>query len=114
MHHVSEALHQCVDACASCAHICLDMAMSTCLEAGGEHIEPKHFRLMIACAEICRSASAVMLTGVEQHRSVCAACAEICEACAMSCEQVGGMQECVYACRRCAKSCRDMSCSDAA
>ncbi len=109
MPHLSKEMQQCVDECTSCAQVCLDTAMSTCLETGGKHTEPKHFRLMIACAEVCRSCAAVMLTGVEQHRSVCAACAEICEACAKSCEQIGGMQECVDACRRCAKSCRAMS-----
>ncbi len=34
-------------------------------------------RLLLACAEICRAAASVMLIGAPQHKSICAACAEI-------------------------------------
>ena len=79
------------------------------LEAGDRHIEPKHFRLMMACAEICQTSANVMLMGSDLHKHTCAGCAEVCEECARSCEQVGDMQECVDACRRCAESCRKMA-----
>ncbi|WP_241047672.1 hypothetical protein [Achromobacter xylosoxidans] len=52
------------------------------LGAGGENVEPAHFRLMLACAETCRTAAQTMLIGIEQHGRICAACAEICRACA--------------------------------
>jgi hypothetical protein len=109
MHHISKNVQSCVDECTRCAETCLSTAMGQGLEAGAEPTKPEHFRLMIACAEICRSSAAVMLTGVELHTAVCAACAELCEASARSCEQVGGMDECVKACRSCAASCRKMS-----
>jgi len=85
------------------------MAANHCLEAGGEHVEPKHFRLMLACAEICQTSANFMLMSADHYKRVCAICAEICEACARSCEEIGDMQECVDACRRCAESCRRMA-----
>ena len=85
------------------------MAASHCLEVSGQHAEPKHFRLMLACAEICQTSANLMLMGSDYHKRICAICAEICEACARSCEEIGDMQDCVDACRRCAESCRRMA-----
>ena len=85
--------------------------MNHCLEHGGKHVEPRHFRLMMNCAEICRTAADFMLSGSELHDKVCAVCADVCEACAQSCESIGGMDECVQACRLCAQSCREMAAS---
>jgi hypothetical protein len=88
---------------------CLGTAMSHCLETGGEHTEPKQFRLMMACAEICRTSAHFMLIGTEHHKHTRAECAEICEECVKDCERLDGMQDCVDACRRCAESCRKMA-----
>lgn len=68
-----------------------------------------HFHLMMACAEICRTAAHFMLIGTEHHKHTCCECAEIYEECARSCEQVGDMLDCVDECRRCAESCRRMA-----
>lgn len=108
---LSAEVQSCVDLCTVCSATCFNEAMNHCLEAGGDHLKPEHFRLMMACAEICRSSAAVMLTGVPQHVFVCNACAEICRACADSCEKVGDMQDCVDICRKCAQSCEKMSSS---
>ena len=105
----SENMQKCIDECLRCYSVCLGMAMHHCLEVGREHVEPKHFRLMMACAEICRTAAHFMLIGSEHHRHTCAECAEICDECARDCERLGDMQECVDACRRCAESCRRMA-----
>jgi hypothetical protein len=83
--------------------------MGHCLEQGGSHVAPPHFRLMMACAEACRAAAHVMLTGHSAHKASCAACAEICTACAEDCAKLDGMEDCVTACRRCAESCRKMA-----
>ncbi|WP_343716354.1 four-helix bundle copper-binding protein [Inquilinus sp.] len=109
MHTFSAEMRACIEDCTRCHQACLSTAMSHCLEAGGPHVEPRHFRLMIACAEICRAAADIMLIGTEHHRRVCAACAEICDACAADCERIGDMQDCVDACRRCARSCHAMA-----
>jgi hypothetical protein len=109
MHQLETEMQHCVDLCEACAKTCFTTAMNHCLEVGGKHVEPQHFKLMIACAEICRASAVVMTTGIEQHVFVCSACEKICTACADSCEAIGDMQECVDACRQCAKSCRTMS-----
>lgn len=109
MHPIPSDVQACIDACLRCHQSCLGGAARHCLEAGGPHVEPGHFRLMLACAEICRAAAAVMLAGVPQHAAVCGACAEICDACAESCAALDGMEDCVAACRACADSCRRMA-----
>jgi hypothetical protein len=107
--HISVEMQACIDECLRCYQICLGTAMNHCLETGGEHVKPKHFRLIMACAEICRTAAHFMLLRSEHHKHVCAECAEICEQCATDCERLDGMEECVTACRRCAESCRRMA-----
>jgi hypothetical protein len=102
-------MQACIDQCLNCYQTCIGMAMSHCLEQGGRHVEPVHFRLMISCAEICRASAHIMLTGTEAHKASCGACAEICTACAESCETLDGMKACVAACRACAESCRKMA-----
>ena len=80
--------------------------MNHCLETGGDHVAPDHFRLMINCADVCVTAADFLLGGSRLLGQVCAACAEVCDACASSCENLGDMDECVHACRECARSCR--------
>ena len=109
MHHMSDEMRRCIDECLGCHRVCATEAAQHCLEAGGRHVEPRHFRLMLACAEICRTSAYFMEIGAELHQRTCAVCAEVCEECARSCEQVGEMDECVQACRRCAESCRQMA-----
>src|SRR3954469_5353940 len=101
-HQTDRVMQQCIDSCLQCYQTCRRESMNHCLEAGGKHIEPVHFRLMTNCAEICRTAADFMLSSSNLHARICAACAEVCDACAQSCEQVGEMEECVEACRRCA------------
>jgi hypothetical protein len=109
MNQMSEGMQKCIDACLDCYKACLGSAMHHCLEAGGEHTRPAHFRLLMACAEICQTAARFMLIVSEHHRHVCRECAEICEQCASDCERLDGMDDCVAACRRCAESCRQMA-----
>ena len=106
---IGPEMRACIEECLRCHGVCLGTAMRHCLEAGGEHTTPAHFRLMMACAEICRASAAFMLIGTEHHRHTCGECAEICEECARDCERVGDMQDCVDACRRCAEHCRRMA-----
>lgn len=108
-HHLDAAMQDCVDACLRCYGVCLGSAMGHCLETGGEHVAPPHFRLMLACAEICRTSAHFMLIGSPHHPHVCRECAEICDECATDCERLGDMDDCVEACRQCAESCRKMA-----
>jgi hypothetical protein len=109
---LSDAMKQCIEDCQQCSTECFETAMHHCLESGGRHTEPEHFRLMINCAELCQTAANFMLSRSAFHEQLCALCAEVCEACARSCEQIGDMEHCVELCQRCAGSCRDMSGTD--
>ena len=108
-HHLSPKMQACIDECQTCHTACLSIAMHQCLEVGGKHTEPHHFKLMMDCAAICQTAADFMARGSEHHKHLCRECAEICRACAASCEQVGDMQACVDACLRCAASCEAMA-----
>ena len=108
-HHQSPEMKACIAECLACFQECLSTAMQHCLETGGENTDPKHFRLISACAEICRTAAHFMLIGSEHHKHVCRECAEICTECAADCERIGDMQICVDTCRRCAESRRKMA-----
>ena len=105
-------LRECIEDCEECHRVCLEMAMGHCLAMGGKHTEPQHLRLMLNCAEICRTAADFMLSQSQLHHVVCDACAAVCEACANSCEEIGDMEDCVRACRNCAESCREMAQSE--
>ena len=112
-HTTDPQMQSCIDTCTKCHQTCLHEAMNHCLEAGGEHVAPDHFRLMMNCAEICQTSANFMLSGSAFSNQVCQVCAQICEACARSCEQIEGMEECARVCRECAASCRRMSGSEA-
>jgi|APAra7269096870_1048528.scaffolds.fasta_scaffold04181_2 hypothetical protein len=103
------AIGNCIDDCLSCYRICLETAMNHCLVIGGRHLEKEHFKLMMACADLCRTTASIMLIDIEQHRIVCEACATICAACAKSCEEVGDMEICAAACQSCATTCQKMA-----
>lgn len=109
MNHMNPQMQECIQNCFNCHKTCLSMAANHCLEMGGKHVEPAHFRLMLDCAEICQMSANFMLRGSVHHAHVCAECTDICDDCARSCERVGDLEDCVQACRRCAESCRAMS-----
>jgi hypothetical protein len=102
-------MQSCIDACTKCYQICFQTAMTHCLEAGGKHVEPNHFRLMINCAQICQTSAALQLSNSEFISECCALCAEVCEACAESCAKLDTMNACEEACLDCAASCRAMA-----
>lgn len=105
----SAHMQQCIENCQRCHEVCWSVALNHCLEVGGEHVAPEHFRLMMGCAKICATAADLMLASFPLHAVVCGACAEICDRCAADCERVGDMDECVAACGKCADSCREMA-----
>jgi hypothetical protein len=105
----SAEVMRCIDDCERCHRICLRMAMTFCLEQGGEHVEPPHLRAMLACADVCRMTADSMLAAFTLHEELCGLCARVCRDCAESCERVGDMPECVDACRQCAMSCARLS-----
>lgn len=67
MQHLSPAMQNCINECLSCHQMCLSEAMNHCLEAGGSHVEPEHFRLMLNCAEMCQTSANFMLSHSALH-----------------------------------------------
>lgn len=108
-HTLSPEIQSCIEVCKQCHDICLQTALTHCLQMGGKHVKEEHFRLMINCAEICQTSANFMLSNSSVHGAVCAACAEVCDACAESCESIGDMNDCAQTCRRCADSCEEMA-----
>jgi hypothetical protein len=106
---VSPEAQACIENCQLCHAVCLSELSRHCLEVGGAHVDPVHFRTMMDCAQICATSADFMLRGSDLHAHVCAACAAICEACAASCEATEGMEECARVCRQCAGSCAKMA-----
>jgi hypothetical protein len=101
-------LESCIQYCLDCHRQCQQDAMTHCLQLGGKHTEPDHFRLMMDCAEICRSAAVLMMHRSPFHNALCGICSEICDECAQSCRALD-MEECARICERCADSCRRMA-----
>jgi hypothetical protein len=106
---VNDEMKSCIAECLHCYQTCLSTAMGHCSEFGGQHTEPKHFTLMMACVEICQTSAHFMLLGSELHKLTCRRCAEIYEQCAADYARVGEMRECTDACRRCAASCQKLA-----
>lgn len=104
-----QSMKSCIESCNRCAGVCWKTSMNDCLEMGGKHVAPEHFRLMVNCAEICELSASFMLSSSRFSNRICEVCAEICEACAMECDSIGDMEECVSSCRECADSCKQMA-----
>ena len=105
----SVEMRTCIEICLKCYASCLGMASNHCLKVGGPHVAQEHFRLMLACAEVCRTHAHLMILGSPHAKHLAPECAEITTKCADSCETVGDMDECVDACRACAESCSQMA-----
>ena len=101
-------MQDCIDACENCHQACWQTALTHCLEKGGRHVEPAHFRLMLDCAAVCELSAKLQLGGSRFSTRLCALCADICHECAMSCMELDGMEECVRACEACERSCHAM------
>lgn len=105
---LSAELRASIADCLACSSACTE-TVAYCLEQGGRHAESAHIRLMLDCAEICRTAADFMMRGSDHQSSVCALAAEVAAACARSCAEFkddARMKACVDACLRCASSCK--------
>ena len=106
MNPYSTELQDCLDKLAQCHRTCLSMALTHCLEMGGEHARPQHLRLMLDCASFCALTEDAILRKSQFHASILKLCADICETCAEACRALGQMDACVTACEVCTTACR--------
>ena len=104
-------MQECIDNCTDCFQVCEQM-ITHCLKKGGDHAKPEHIRLLIDCAEACKTSVGFMLRESPFHHLTCGTCAQICTECADDCAEMNDdelMQECIEICRRCATSCAAMA-----
>jgi len=109
MNQFDTTVRLCMEKLGECHRMCLSMAMTHCLEMGGEHARPQHLRLMLDCAAICAFTADALGRKSQFHSRFAALCAEVCETCAEDCAALGEMEACVQACRECAQACREIA-----
>lgn len=105
-------MERCIDNCLNCHRICLETAALHFRGEAPKSLPEALIRLLIDCADICRTSADFMVRGSDMHAHICRACAAVCDGCAEECDRLGQdphMAACVEACRRCAESCREMS-----
>ena len=108
----SHTMEQCIDNCTNCHRICLETAARHFRGERSPQMEETLVRLLLDCAEICRTSADFMIRGSDQHRHTCRACAAICSRCADECDRKGEdpyLASCAETCRRCAESCTEMA-----
>lgn len=106
--HSDSPMQEAIQACLDCNRVCMDTVFLH-LNRGGANLDADQFRMLLNCAEMCRTSASFMQRGSPLHGRVCSVCAEVCEACVDSCAQAEGLGECIEMCRTCAKSCRSMA-----
>jgi len=109
MNQLGRQVRETIEALQHCHAICSSMAMTHCLEMGGEHARPQHLRLMLDCAGLCAFTADALGRKSQFHNSFAALCADVCETCAKDCAALDGMEDCVQACRDCARLCTQVA-----
>lgn len=111
-HLMTVEMERCIVDCTECHQICL-ASIIHCVNMGGEHASSDHLRLLLDCAQICRTSADYIPRGSDLQERVCELCAEVCERCAESCQRLVGhdrkLRECAGICRVCAESCRNLT-----
>jgi len=108
----THTMEQCIENCTNCHRVCLETAARHFAGEKTPKLEERIVRLLLDCADICRTSADFMIRGSELHPHTCLACAAICTRCADECDQMGEdpyMAACAEICRRCAASCTEMA-----
>jgi hypothetical protein len=109
--HTSAAMgmHDCIEICLRCHQECLE-TLQYCIQAGGEHADPHHLKLLQTCMEICNTSARFMMLQSPYHQILCEVSAQICTACAKSCEDLhdDALTDCAKICMACADACQSM------
>ena len=108
----AHAMEQAIENCTNCHRICLETAARHFAGESAPKLDERLVRLLLDCADICRTSADFMIRGSDQHRHTCRACAAICAQCADECDRQGEdpyLAACAEICRRCAASCAEMA-----
>ena len=100
----------CIDACNRCADAC-DNCAASCLREEDVKAMARCIALDMDCAQVCRTAAALMARGSDHAAALCRVCETVCRACAAECgqHQMDHCQQCAQACRECADACAKMA-----
>jgi hypothetical protein len=107
----AHTMEQCIENCTNCHRICLETAARHFREERPPQLDEALVRLLLDCAEICRTSADFMIRGSELHPHICRACAAVCARCADECDRDDEdpyLAACSEICRRCALSCAEM------
>jgi hypothetical protein len=63
-------MQTCIEDCRECWSRCTE-TLQHCLTKGGRHVGAGHIRLLLDCADICRTFADFMLRGSELYPQVC-------------------------------------------
>jgi hypothetical protein len=108
----THAMEQCIETCTNCHRTCLETAARHFRGERQPQLSEALVRLLLDCADICRTSADFMIRGSELHQHTCRACAAICARCADECDKMGEdpyLAACAEICRRCAESCAEMA-----
>jgi hypothetical protein len=108
---MSVEMRRCSGECITCAGICTE-TIAYLLDSGIQQANARLMRLLLDCADICRTSAGFMLRGSELHQRTCAVCAEVCTAGAQACNEYPDdttLRACAEACLRCASECNRMA-----
>lgn len=105
-----EEFRACIEACYACAAAC-DQCAAACLKEEDVKMMARSIATDTDCADICRTAAALMARSSEFAQQVCKLCAQICKACTEECakHKAEHCQVCAQACTRCADACSQMA-----
>ncbi len=100
----------CIAACYACATVCERCAVVSLEDGHSAHVA-RSINLAMDCAQVCRTAAALLSRHSDFADTVCEACADICNACAAACNQhnTRHCRQCADACLRCEALCRDIA-----
>jgi hypothetical protein len=74
----------CIDACNRCAQAC-DNCAASCLREEDVKAMARCIALDMDCAQVCRTAAALMARGSDHAAALCRVCETVCRACAAEC-----------------------------
>ena len=101
----------CLELCENCYRVCLQTVIHA-LQPHDRPFHESHLRLLMDCANICRTCADFLLSGSDFHDCGCRACARICEHCAEFCGERrddAQMRAGEQACLRCNESCAQLA-----
>ncbi|PQO40697.1 four-helix bundle copper-binding protein [Blastopirellula marina] len=97
-------LRACLRACVRCAHAC-EQCADACQSEANVVMLSDFIRANRDCAQLCWTASSLIIRGSDFVGELCEICAKVCDRCAHECEKYS-YRECALVCRDCADECR--------